>query len=123
MADNAKPNGSAKAEPGSTDQAIQGLSMLFGDTVKQLVANAEAQQVAILALTSILVVVPGIAQIDKLRLATIVQTLTQGRKDADHIRERIAAYVAMIVSMADKVPEALAEAEAKLGPQGSAKAN
>ena len=122
MADNAKPNGSAKAEPGSTDQAIQGLSMLFGDTVKQLVANAEAQQVAILALTSILVVVPGIAEIDKLRLATIVQTLTQGRKDADKIRERMAAYVAMIVSMADKVPEALAEAEAK-GPQGSARAN
>jgi hypothetical protein len=114
MTDSAKLNGNIKVpEPGSADSAIQALSMVFGGTVKQLVGNAESQQVAILALTSILALLPGVAEIDPKRLAVIVQALTQNRKDADQIRERIAAYVSMVVSMANKLPEVIAEAEAK----------
>lgn len=110
MADNAQ----AKVpEAGSTDSAIQGLSMVFGDTVKQLVANAESQQVAILAMTSILALIPGVAQIDSTRLGVIVQALTQNRKDAEQVRERIAAYAAMVVGLANRLPEAVAEAKAK----------
>lgn len=114
MADNAKSNGQVKVpEPGSADAAIQGLSMVFGGTVKQLVGNAESQQVAILALTSILALLPGVAEIDPKRLAVVVQALTQNRNDADQIRQRIAAYVSMVVSMANKLPEVIAETEAK----------
>jgi hypothetical protein len=114
MTDNAKLNGNIKVpEPGSADSAIQALSMVFGGTVKQLVGNAESQQVAILALTSILALLPGVAEIDPKRLAVIVQALTQNRKDSDQIRERIAAYVSMVVSMANKLPEVIAEADAK----------
>ena len=114
MADNAKSNEQTKPpEPGSTDAAIQGLSMIFGDTVKQLVGNAESQQVAILALTSMMALLPGTAEIDAKRLAVVVQALTQNRKDADQIRERIATYVSMVVSMANKLPEVIAEADAK----------
>ena len=54
MTDNAKPNGNIKVpEPGSADSAIQGLSMIFGDICQATGRNAESQQVAILALTSI----------------------------------------------------------------------
>jgi hypothetical protein len=114
MVTTARPNGQSKApDPNSTDSAIQGLSIIFGDTVKQLVANAESQQVGILALTSMMALVPGVAQIDAKRLAVVVQALTQGRKDADQIRERIATYVSMVVSMANKLPEVIAEADAK----------
>lgn len=114
MTDNAKLNGNIKVpEPGSADSAIQALSLVFGGTVKQLVGTAEAQQVAMLALTSILAVLPGVAEIDPKRLAVIVQALTQNRKDADQVRERIAAYVSMVVSMANKLPEVVAEVDAK----------
>ena len=119
MTDNAKPNGNIKVpEPGSADSAIQGLSMIFGASVKQLVANAESQQVAILALTSMLALLPGVAEIDPKRLAVVVQALTQGRKDADQVRERIAAYVSMVVTMANKLPEVIAEADAKAKADG-----
>jgi hypothetical protein len=114
MTDNAKPNGNIKVpEPGSVDSAIQGLSMIFGASVKQLVGTAESQQVAILALTSILALLPGVAEIDPKRLAVVVQALTQNRNDADQVRERIGAYVAMVVTLANKLPEVIAEADAK----------
>ena len=100
-------------EPGSVDSAIQGLSMIFGASVKQLVGTAESQQVAILALTSILALLPGVAEIDPKRLAVVVQALTQNRNDADQVRERIGAYVAMVVTLANKLPEVIAEADAK----------
>ena len=61
---------------------------------------------------------PGVAQIDAKRLAVIVQALTQGRKDADQVRERIATYVSMVVSMANKLPEVIAEADAKAKADG-----
>jgi hypothetical protein len=119
MVTTAKPNGNGKATvTESNDSAIQGLSIIFGDTVKQLVANAESQQVGILALTSMMALVPGVAQIDAKRLAVVVQALTQGRKDADQIRERIATYVSMVVSMANKLPEVIAEADAKAKADG-----
>jgi hypothetical protein len=114
MANDANSNGQIKVpEPGSADSAIQALSMVFGGTVKQLVGTAESQQVAILALTSILALLPGVGDIDPKRLAVVVQALTQNRNDADQVRERIAAYVAMVVSMANKLPEVIAEADAK----------
>ena len=56
---------------------------------------------------------PGVAEIDPKRLAVIVQALTQNRKDADQVRERIAAYVAMVVTLANKLPEVIAEADAE----------
>jgi hypothetical protein len=102
-------------EPTSPDASIQALSMVFGDTVKQLVGVSEAQQVAILAATSILALMPGVAEIDAGKLAVIIQALTRGRKDADQIRERVATYAAMIVTLADKLPEAVAEAQANTG--------
>ncbi len=102
-------------EPPSRDSAIHGLSMVFGDTVKHLVTMADSQQVAILSTTAILAMLPGVGQIDPTRLAVIVQALTQGRKDADPMRERIATYVSMVVSLANKLPDVVAEMEAKGG--------
>jgi hypothetical protein len=119
MTDNAKLNGNIKVpEPGSVDSAIQGLSMIFGASVKQLVGNAESQQVAILALTSMLALLPGVAEIDPKRLGVVVQALTQNRNDAEKLRDRIAAYVSMVVSMANKLPEVIAEADAKAKADG-----
>jgi hypothetical protein len=114
MTDNAQSNGTVKVpEPGSTDAAIQHLSLIFGGTVKQLVGTAESQQVAILAMTAMLALMPGVTEVDPKRLAVLVQALTQNRKDADEMRKRIADYSALIVTMANKLPEAIAEAEAK----------
>ena len=114
MTDTMKANGDDNATPfGPKDSPMQALSMLFGDTVRQLVGTAESQQVAILALTSMLILTPGVAEIDAKRVAVIVQALTQNRKDAEQMRERIATYISMVVNMANKLPEAIADAEAR----------
>ena len=114
MANNAQVNGTITTpEPGASDMSIQGLSLLFGATVKQLVGTAESQQIAILALTSMLALVPGVAQIDPKGIAVIVQALTQDRKDAEQLQARIATYVSMVVNIANKLPEAIADAEAR----------
>lgn len=99
------------SQPPPRDAAIHGLTMIFGDTVKHLAKNAEAQQTAILAMTAMIALLPGAGQIDPARLAVAVQTLTRGRKDGDEARKNIAAYVSMVVSMANKLPEMMAELE------------
>lgn len=105
-------NGATKVpEPGSSDAAIQHLSLLFGDTVKQLVGISDSQQVAILAATSILALMPNVADIDVGKMAMIVQALTRGRKDAEQICERVAAYTTMIMTVADMLPGIMAEAK------------
>jgi hypothetical protein len=113
MSDTTNTNGAdAAQQPPSRDSAIHGLSMVFGDSVKHLANMADSQQVAILSMTAILAMLPGTAQIDATRLAVIVQALTKGRKDADQVRERVAAYVSMIVSLANKLPDVVAKVEA-----------
>jgi hypothetical protein len=114
MASDTKPNGTIKApELGSPDAAIQAMTLLFGDNVRQLAGTAESQQVAILALTSLVALLPGVAQVDANRLAVIVQALTENRKDGEQVRERIATYAAMVVGLANKLPEVMAEVDAK----------
>jgi len=119
MSDTATTNGTnGSSEPPSRDSAIHGLSMIFGDTVKHLATMADSQQVAILATTAIMAMLPGVGQIDPARLAVVVQALTQSRKPDDPIRERITTYVSMVVSLADKLPQVIAEMDAKGGNKG-----
>ncbi|WP_398480639.1 hypothetical protein [Tardiphaga sp.] len=114
MSDTTKTNGAdAAQQPPTRDSAIHGLSMVFGDSVKHLAHMADAQQVAIMSMTAVLAMLPGTAQIDATRLAVIVQALTKGRKDADQMRERVATYVSMIVSLANKLPEVVEKVEAE----------
>ena len=116
---NAALNGKAPA-PG-TPEALAALALLFGDSVKQLVTTAEAQQTAILGMTAILALTPGTANIDPKRLGVIVQALTMGRKDADRVREQVAAYVSMVVGLAGKLPDIMADAEKAERANGSGK--
>jgi hypothetical protein len=121
MSDTATTTGTnGGAEPPSRDSAIHGLSMVFGDTVKHLATMADSQQVAILATTAIMAMLPGVGKIDPTQLAVVVQALTQSRKDGDPIRERITTYVSMVVSLAEKLPEVVAEMEAKSGKKSTA---
>ncbi len=105
---------SAVPEADKTQKAIQGLALLFGDTVKQLVTNAENQEVAVLGLTAMVAMLSSTAPLDPAKLGLVVQVLTAGRKDAEQIRERIAAYVTAAVGIATNLPDVLAKAEAAL---------
>lgn len=98
-------------EPGTAEAGVTALALIFGDSVKQLIVTAEAQQTAILGMTAMLALSPGTADIDPKRLGVIVQALTMGRKDADRVREQVAAYVSMIVGIAGKLPDIMADAE------------
>lgn len=95
----------------TTGEGITALALLFGDSVKSLVQTAEAQQTAILAMTAMLALQPGTAEIDAKRLGVIVQALTTDRKDAERVRTDIAAYVSMVVGIAKKLPDIMADAE------------
>jgi hypothetical protein len=123
MPDTTNTNGAdGGPKPEGRDSAIHGLSLVFGDSVRHLAQMSDSQQVAILSMTAILALLPGTAQIDATRLALVVQALTKGRKDADQVRERIAAYVSMVVSIANKLPELAAEVDAAQG-KGDATSN
>lgn len=98
-------------QPGTAEAGVTALALMFGDSVKQLIVTAEAQQTAILGLTAMLALSASTADLDPKRLGVIVQALTMGRKDADRVREQVAAYVSMIVGIAGKLPEIMADAE------------
>ena len=98
-------------QPGTAEAGVTALALMFGDSVKQLIVTAEAQQTAILGMTAMLALSPGAADIDPKRMGVIVQALTMGRKDADRVREQVAAYVSMIVGLARKLPDIMADAE------------
>src|SRR5689334_20796135 len=120
MSNDAKPAAEVNVpKQGTPEAAIQSLATMFGDAVQQLVQTTESQQTGILALTAMMALVPGTADIDAKRLAVIVQTLTQNREDADVVREKIAAYVAAIVGIAKNMPEAMAVAEGQVDEKGS----
>jgi len=106
-------NGGAteRKTPVTAGEGVTALALLFGDSVKSLVQTAEAQQTAILAMTAMLALSPGVADIDAKRLGVVVQALTMGRKDADRVRGDVAAYVSLIVGFAKKLPEIMADAE------------
>jgi hypothetical protein len=105
------------------EEGVAAMGMIMADSVKQLVITAEAQQTAILAMTALFVLSPGIADVDPKRVAVLIQALTQGRKDADRVRESVAGYVAMVVGMASKLPQIMADAEKAEKAAGGAKGN
>jgi hypothetical protein len=105
-------------------EALTALGLIFGDSVKQLVMTAEAQQTAILAITAMLAVAPGMAEVDPKRVAVIIEALTMGRKEGERerVREQVATYVAMIVGIAGKLPGIVADAEKAEKASGGTKA-
>jgi len=117
MADETKAEAPRKAT--TPQEAMAAMGLVFGDSVKQLVMTAEAQQTAILAITAMLAVAPGIAEVDPRRVAVIIESLTMGRKEGERerVREQVAAYVSMIVGIAGKLPQIIADAE-KAGKAG-----
>ncbi|HZP79395.1 MAG TPA: hypothetical protein VFB45_24895 [Pseudolabrys sp.] len=126
MADETKPAEQRKAT--SPQEAMMAMGLVFGDSVKQLVMTAEAQQTAILAITAMLAVAPGIAEVDPRRVAVIIESLTMGRKEGERerVREQVANYVAMIVGIAGKLPQIIADAEkaeAAAGKGGNSKSS
>jgi len=85
--------------------------------MRQLSHAAETQQTAILALTTILAVMAETGKLPADRLAVVASALTAGRADADAAREKIAAYLSLVMNIAKKLPEILAANEAAVAAE------
>jgi hypothetical protein len=101
------------AGAGTDRQSIDALAAMFGVTMKKIADANDAQQVAILALTAVMALLPDTAKVEPAKLGVVLELLTHGRPDRDKVRQQVANYVSLIVGVARKLPAVIAEAERK----------
>jgi hypothetical protein len=88
------------------------LTKIMGDAGKKLIGQTEAQQIALMALKSIVVASPVTATLNQDRLAAVLYSLGGATPGAAPMLKKVSAYLGMLVTMAQKLPELEAEAKA-----------
>lgn len=119
--DNANTQNGAQANPAPLALTPQKIEELLTLPVRQLSHVAESQQTAILAMTAILAVMAETGKLPADRLGAVVSTLTAGRADAEAAREKIAAYLSLVINISKKLPEIIAGNEAAVAAEKAKK--
>lgn len=91
--------------------AMAALTRILGDAGKKLIGQTEAQQIALMALTAIVVASPATAALSQDRLAAVLYALGGATPEAAPTIKKVSAYLGMLVTMAQKLPALEAEAK------------
>ena len=119
--DNANTQNGAQTTSAALALTPQKIEDLLTLPVRQLSHVAESQQTAILAMTAILAVMAETGKLPADRLGAVVSTLTAGRADAEAAREKIAAYLSLVINISKKLPEIIAGNEAAVAAEKAKK--
>jgi hypothetical protein len=102
------PDGGSKDDPA----AVALLGKMLTQSMQRVVGQTDAQQVALMAVTAMLVCSPHVAQIDDKKMAAVIYAMAGAKPETKPMVKAVAAYVAALVGFAKKLPEAMAAVEA-----------
>jgi hypothetical protein len=91
---------------GNDQAAIEALSTMLDESMKQMDVANEAQEIAILGTAAVMACLADTAKIPTDRLAAIIGLATQGQ--AEHYRKKVTDFVSLTVTISKQLPAALA---------------
>jgi hypothetical protein len=121
MSDTMQAQAPAQAPvPQSADEQRESIAGVVMDAMNNMAKANAATETALISLSAILVASAATGNIPPRAMAAAISALTNGRPNSDDMRSKVAAYVSMIVGMAEKLPGALAAAQAAEAKAGAA---
>jgi hypothetical protein len=99
--------------------AIKALSGAFSQSVTQLATASQDQMMAIMGVAALVACLPDTQHIPPQRIGAIISLLAQGRPDADAFKEKLAKFVAMVMTASGRLAEAETAAKAATGAPAS----
>jgi hypothetical protein len=100
--------------------AIQALSGIFTQSVTQLATTSQDQTMAIMGVAALIACIPDTREIPPQRIGAIINLLAQGRPDAEAFKQKLAQFVAMILTASTRLTEAEAALKAGAAPASPA---
>jgi len=110
------PEGAPKEDPVAAALLGKLLTQSFG----KIAGQTEAQQIALMAVTAMMVCSPHAAQLDEKKMAAVIYAMAGAKPEMQPLVKAVAAYAAGLVGFAKKLPEVMAAIEA--AEKGKAKA-
>jgi hypothetical protein len=89
--------------------AIKALSGVFSQSMTQLTTASNDQMLAIMGTAALVACLPETRDIPPQRIGAIINLLSKGRPDAEAFRQKLAQFVAMLMTMSKRLDQAEAD--------------
>jgi len=86
--------------------AIKALSGVFSQSMTQLATASNDQMLAIMGTAALVACLPETRDIPPQRIGAIINLLSKGRPDAEAFKQKLAQFVAMIMTASSRLAEA-----------------
>jgi hypothetical protein len=86
--------------------AIQALTGVFSQSITQLANASSDQQISIMGVAAVVACLPGTKNIPPERIGAIINLLAQGRPDADVFKQKMAQFIALMLTTSARVTDA-----------------
>ena len=86
--------------------AIKALSGVFSRSMSQLATASNDQMLAIMGMAALVACLPETRAIPPQRIGAILTLMSQGRPDAEAFKQKLAQFIAMVMTMSRRLADA-----------------